>query len=68
MIDDPEKYFKIETFPVATEKAMTADGFSSLKGKTSNHALFKDGVLTSKHFDGAAWPSQRRRRRRRMSM
>jgi Flp pilus assembly protein CpaB len=49
-IDDPEKYFKIESFPVAPEKAVAAEELASLKGKTLQHALFKDGILTTKHL------------------
>lgn len=53
-IDDPEKFFKVEAFPVAPDKAVAADDLATLKGKTMQHALFKDGVLTSKHFAGEA--------------
>ena len=37
---------------MAPEKAVAAEELASLKGKTMQHALFKDGVLTSKHFNG----------------
>jgi Flp pilus assembly protein CpaB len=49
-IDDPEKFFKVESFPVAPDKAIAGDELASLKGKKIQHALFKDGVLTTKHF------------------
>lgn len=51
-IDDPEKFFKVESFPVAPDKAVAAEELASLKGKTIQHSLFKDGVLTTKHFAG----------------
>jgi Flp pilus assembly protein CpaB len=51
-IDDPDKFFKVDNFPVAPEKAIAADALDSLKGKVIQHALFKDGILTSKHFTG----------------
>ena len=49
-IDDPDKFFKVETFPVAPEKAVAAEELATLKGKTMHAALFKDGILTAKHF------------------
>jgi Flp pilus assembly protein CpaB len=52
VIDDPDKFFKIDSFPVAPEKAVAVDQLAKLKGKTIQHALFKDGILTSKHFEG----------------
>jgi Flp pilus assembly protein CpaB len=55
-IDDPDKFFKVEAFPTAPEKAVAADELASLKGKTLHHALFKDGVLTTKHLSGDDTP------------
>jgi Flp pilus assembly protein CpaB len=49
-IDDPEKFFKVESFPVSPDKAVSGEELASLKGKKIQHALFKDGVLTTKHF------------------
>ncbi len=51
VIDDPEKFFT----PVIVG-AIPASGFlesdlPKLKGMTTRVALFKDGVVTSKHFD-----------------
>jgi hypothetical protein len=52
VVDDPEKLFKVESFAAAPENAVAAEELASLKGKTVQHSLFKDGVLTSKHFTG----------------
>ena len=54
VIDDPEKFFEVKTFPTAPEKAVAAEDLGSLRGKTLKHTLFKDSVLTAKHFDGDA--------------
>src|SRR4051812_19324141 len=57
VIDDPEKFFTVKAFPEAIDKAVTADDFAKLKGKTVRHSVFKDGVLTDKHFDGDEAPA-----------
>lgn len=54
VVNNPEELFKVETFAVAPENAVAADDLAGLKGKTVQHSLFKDGVLTSKHFTGGA--------------
>jgi len=56
VIDDPEKFFTVKAFPETTDKAVTADDFAKLKGKTVRHSVFKDGVLTDKHFEGDEAP------------
>jgi len=50
-IDDVDKYFELKTFPAAPEKAVTADEWESIKGKKITAPVFKDTVVTAKHFD-----------------
>jgi Flp pilus assembly protein CpaB len=52
VIDDPERFFKVESFPTAPDRAFNVDKLAELRGKPIQHALFKDGVLTAKHFEG----------------
>ncbi len=51
VIDDPEKLFQVKTFTEVPEKAVAAEELASLKGKTIKTAVFKDSVLTAKHFE-----------------
>lgn len=51
VIDDPEKFFQVKTFSEVPEKAVAAEELASLKGKALKTALFKDSILTAKHFD-----------------
>jgi hypothetical protein len=57
VIDDPAKFFEPRNSPDAMEKAITADEINSIKGKTVRHSVFKDSVLTSKHFEGDEAPA-----------
>jgi pilus assembly protein CpaB len=50
-IDDPERLFEVKSFPTAPEKAIPAEDIRALKGKTVKTPLFKDTVVTAKHFD-----------------
>jgi len=50
-IDDPDTLFEVKTFAEAPDQALAADKLSELKGKALKVPLFKDGVLTTKHFD-----------------
>jgi Flp pilus assembly protein CpaB len=52
VIDDPEKFFEVKLVAEAPDKAVAAEDLSTLRGKTIKHSLFKDGVLTAKHFAG----------------
>ncbi|HEY1381781.1 MAG TPA: Flp pilus assembly protein CpaB [Gemmataceae bacterium] len=52
VINNPEDFFTVKSFPESIDKAITAEELASLKGKTVRHSLFKDGVLTAKHFEG----------------
>jgi Flp pilus assembly protein CpaB len=51
-IDDPAKFFQTKEVAEAPEKAVAGDELAALKGKTLKHSLFKDNVLTAKHFEG----------------
>jgi pilus assembly protein CpaB len=51
VIDDPAQLFEVKTFSAVPEKAIPAEELAALKGKTLKAPLFKDGVLTTKHFD-----------------
>jgi Flp pilus assembly protein CpaB len=57
VIDDPEKFFTVKLFQEGTDKAVAAEDFAKLKGKTIRHSVFKDGVLTDKHFEGDEAPA-----------
>jgi Flp pilus assembly protein CpaB len=57
VIDDPSKFFEPRSFPDAVEKAITAEDFNSIKGKTVRHSVFKDAVLSTKHFEGDEPPA-----------
>jgi len=52
VINNPEDFFTLKAFPESIDKAVSADDLASLKGKTVRHSVFKDGVLTLKHFEG----------------
>ena len=51
-IDDPKRFFDIKSFAEAPAEAVTEATLAGFKGKAIKHTLFKDGVLTSKHFKG----------------
>jgi Flp pilus assembly protein CpaB len=51
-IDDPHKYFDVKTFAEAPSEAVLESTMSSTKGQKIRHTIFKDGVLTAKHFKG----------------
>jgi pilus assembly protein CpaB len=51
-IDDPEKFFETRSMSEPPAEAVTEKGLSAYKGKVLKHTLFKDGVLTAKHFKG----------------
>jgi hypothetical protein len=50
-IDELDKYFELKTFPAAPEKAVTAEEWESIKGKKITAPVFKDTIVTAKHFD-----------------
>jgi len=50
-IDDPDKLFEVRSFVDVPDKALVPEELASLKGKTLKVPVFKDGVLTQKHFD-----------------
>jgi Flp pilus assembly protein CpaB len=50
-IDDPEQLFEVRSFVDVPDKALAPEELASLKGKTLKVPVFKDGVLTQKHFD-----------------
>jgi pilus assembly protein CpaB len=52
VIEDPDKLFQVKSVTEVPDKAVPAEELGSLRGKTLRHALFKDGVLTGKHFEG----------------
>lgn len=56
VVDDPEKFFEVKLYSETIEKAITADEFAKLKGKTIRHTVVKGGVLTEKHFEGDEIP------------
>jgi Flp pilus assembly protein CpaB len=56
VINNPEDFFDVRPFPEAIEKAVSADDFAKLKGKTLRHTVVKGGVLTDKHFEGNEAP------------
>jgi pilus assembly protein CpaB len=56
VIDQPEKVFQVKALADVPEKAVPAEELAALKGKTLRHSLFKDGVLTAKHFEGEQVP------------
>jgi Flp pilus assembly protein CpaB len=51
-IDDPHKFFEVKTFAEAPPEAVPESTMSSIKGQKIKHTIFKDGVLTAKHFRG----------------
>jgi pilus assembly protein CpaB len=51
-IDDPEKFFDVKVFTDLPAEAVAERGLTAFKGKTLKHSLFKDAVLTGKHFRG----------------
>ena len=51
-IDDPKKFFEIKSFAEAPPEAVTEATLADYKGKALKHTLFKEGVLTAKHFKG----------------
>ncbi len=57
VINNPEDFFTLKGFAEAPDKAVTADELNGLKGKTVRHSVFKDGVLTAKHFEGDEAPA-----------
>jgi Flp pilus assembly protein CpaB len=50
-IDKPEDYFEEKELPFLPEKAINFESLSELKGKVVKHAIFKDGIVTTKNFD-----------------
>jgi len=56
VIDNPDNYFEIKGFADSPSKAIAADELKSLKGRTIRHSVFKDTVLTAKHFEGDEVP------------
>jgi pilus assembly protein CpaB len=52
VIDDPEKFFTVKTYTDQIDKAVKAEDVAKLKGKTIRHSVFKDAVVTDKHFEG----------------
>src|SRR5262249_47043920 len=50
-IDDPAKYFEVKSFATVPEKAIPGEELASLKGKTLKTPVFKETILTAKHFD-----------------
>src|SRR5947209_15442462 len=51
-IDDPEKFFEVRAMTDPPAEAVTERALTGFKGKVLKHTLFKDGVLTAKHFKG----------------
>ncbi len=51
-IDDPQKFFEVKSFTDVPPDAVTDTALASFKGQKLKHTLFKDGVLTAKHFKG----------------
>lgn len=56
IIDNPDNYFEIKGFAESPSKAVPADELKGLKGRTIRHSIFKDTVLTAKHFEGDEAP------------
>jgi pilus assembly protein CpaB len=51
-IDDPEKFFDVRAMTDPPAEAVNERAMNSFKGKVLKHTLFKDSVLTAKHFKG----------------
>ena len=52
VIDDPQRFFDVKTFADLPAEAVAEKGLTGFQGKTLKHSLFKDAVLTAKHFRG----------------
>jgi len=50
-IDDPDKYFEVKSFTDVPDKAVAPEKLESIKGQTLKVPVFKDNILTAKHFD-----------------
>jgi hypothetical protein len=50
-IDDPDQLFEVKSFVDVPDKALAPEELASLRGKSLKVPVFKDNVLTQKHFD-----------------